>query len=384
MTNIPVILDNAMIDALQAINSVKSAAQTAFIERTDVASMVATCMVGNKHAVLLGKPGTTKSGIISAMSQALGLNFRTVAMNPDISREELVGAIDPKAFANGQWDRLWSSLAVADIGFVDETGKASGTNLNILLGMMQERQVIANGVTRKIPLLSLFGASNEIFSAKSPAVWDRFHARALVSPVSDDNFDAMWRADIDDLGCFPVDREAIARLGALCKVLRKTAPTATVDVVRQLRIGLPNVGYAYVSDRRWRDIGELAAANALLGNRTEIEPEDLTVARWSVWDTPENPADLPQIIDAVTQFIENLTCTAKREVKEARAKLEALQTRYAAIMPTRPGAPIPDETVQLNAQVTRFSRDIGTKTGAEWNKIRADTRSLAQAIADIL
>lgn len=377
-------ITNQMTDTLSNIAKATQSAQSAFIERDDTINMIATCTVAGKHGLLLGKPGTTKSALISGLSETTGLQFRKVLMNPDITRDEILGSIDPTAFANGKWDRVWASLAVADLAFVDEVGKATGANLNILLNLMEEREVIIGGIAQPVPLLSLFGASNEIFSGTSPAVWDRFLCRVHVKSVTNDNFQAMLTADIDDLGNFPVDRDSLVNLAKLSKQMARNSSKDVLDTMLSLRINLPSITTAYVSDRRWRQILELAGGNALLSGRDSIEPADLMVAKWCVWDVPKN-GDIASEIANIGNFIGALTDTAKQELASYTKKVDDLFDESKRLLPDGTQlTSMTDDIVRLNMKIDATVKDITGRKGQSWGELRSRLQAAKNRVIEAL
>lgn len=320
-------LTNPQIDAIAQIKRAVENANQLFIERELVGLAYAYSTINNSHALLIGKPGTSKSGIINALSRSLGLGYRSVAMNPDITREDMVGAVDPQVVSTGKWARIWDSLAVADIAFIDEVGKGVGSNLNILLSLMQEREVSANGLTHKVPLISAFGATNEIFNNISPALWDRFQMRLIVGPVTDENFKRMLKTDIGTMGSYPVNRQALVELGEICKQMARNLPDDIADLALALRIHSAE-HVDYISDRRWRSAMELAAASALYDGRTTITAADLAVSPYVLWDMGGSGKRASEIIASVVSYVHDICDVTARALREAVALVEAHEARW--------------------------------------------------------
>ena len=381
--NNSIVMNNSHIDTLANLTKALADAQSAFVERNETAQIIFTSIAAGTHALLLGKPGTTKSALISNAAKMTGLAFRKVLMNPDITRDEIVGAVDPKAFAAGKWDRVWSALAVADLAFVDEVGKATGANLNILLNLMEEREVVTGGNSKSVPLKSLFGASNEIFSGTSPAVWDRFLARTIVQPVSNDNFIDMLQADIDHMGSYPVDPIALAELRTIAKQMARNAPRQVYDVALALKIGLTSQSSAYVSDRRWRQIIELAAGNALLNGRDTLESADLNVARWCVWDVPRS-GDIAAEIANIDTYVLSVTDTAQRELMEFERKVTDLRARFDQLCPNGTREPnTDDDLIRINFLADKVFDEIKDKKGRKWAELRSQLELLKGVIRTV-
>ena len=103
--------------------------------------------------------------------------------------EELFGAVSLRGLENDEYRRVTSGkLPEAHIAFLDEVFKASSSILNTLLTIMNER-IFYNGTEKvRIPLISLFGASNELPSEEDEleALYDRFLLRYVVDYIKED------------------------------------------------------------------------------------------------------------------------------------------------------------------------------------------------------
>src|SRR5262249_12700742 len=83
-------------------------------------------------------------------------------------------------------------LPEADIVFLDEVFKSNSAILNSLLTLLNERRFTSGGQIIKCPLLSAFGASNEVPSDETlAAIFDRFILR-----IRSDNLDAYHFQDL--------------------------------------------------------------------------------------------------------------------------------------------------------------------------------------------
>src|SRR5690606_19270215 len=132
-----------------------------------------------------------KSAIVHWMAKTLGLDYFWPLLNPDTLREHLMIPISLKSLQEDRWERNWANLAVSDIAFTDEVGKASGQVLNLLLNVMEVRRF--NGYD--LPLHCLIGASTVTLNGEVEALCDRFAIRLSLNPIQDlENFRAMVRS----------------------------------------------------------------------------------------------------------------------------------------------------------------------------------------------
>src|SRR5262249_55510062 len=153
----------------------------------------------------------------------------------------------------------------AELIFLDEIFKSGSAILNALLKIANER-VFHNGDQElQVPLISMFGASNEMPQGNElEALWDRFLLRFRVGYTSDAGLARFIRAASVKLGAsFVANHNNNAANGAhpqtllqpeLAELQRSaeqvTLPNATIDLIQQLRKDLVGKGII-ISDRRW-------------------------------------------------------------------------------------------------------------------------------------
>jgi len=87
--------------AAKVIREVALSAKDQFVDRDNAIDAIESCILSGLHCCILGKPGTSKSGLIQYFAQSLGLKYFKTQMNPDLLRDDLVGPIDPAKFING-------------------------------------------------------------------------------------------------------------------------------------------------------------------------------------------------------------------------------------------------------------------------------------------
>jgi MoxR-like ATPase len=61
-----------------------------------------------------------RAGLVTGIG---GMFFR-ILLNPDITREDLAGPLDPQAIQQGEWQRKWSKFAACDLTLLDEAWKS--------------------------------------------------------------------------------------------------------------------------------------------------------------------------------------------------------------------------------------------------------------------
>jgi len=177
--------------------------------------------------------------------------------------------------------------------FLDEVFKANSAILNALLTVMNERQFDNGGQRLTIPLISLFGASNELPQGEDlAALWDRFALRCLVEYVSDSGFARLLRLAVATAPPTTITQADLSALQAVVPTI--PVPNTVLDALAQLRKDLAGKGIT-ASDRRWLWMLDLMRGHALIEGRGVVEEDDLIILRDSLWQTPEQRQDIGRL-----------------------------------------------------------------------------------------
>ena len=165
------------------------------------------------------------------------------------------------------------------------TPQGSSAVLNALLTILNERAFDNGPVRLPVPLISLFGASNELPQGDDlAALWDRFALRQIVEYVSDSGFARLMRLTAQAAPPTYLPRaelEALQQLAATIPV-----PDGVLDALVALRKELAGQGVV-ASDRRWRKTLLLLRAHALIEGRGLVEEDDLIILQDALWMQPE-------------------------------------------------------------------------------------------------
>lgn len=106
-------------------------------------------LLADGHVLLEGVPGTAKTLLVRTLSQVLALDTKRVQFTPDLMPGDVTGSLvyDNKSgefeFREGP---VFTNLLLAD-----EINRTPPKTQSSLLEAMEERQVSADGVTRKLP-----------------------------------------------------------------------------------------------------------------------------------------------------------------------------------------------------------------------------------------
>src|SRR6516164_3684537 len=189
-----------------------------FVGRDEVVDLIALALVAGEHLFLYGPPGTAKSALIRHFAQAVHGRYFEYMLTRFSEPNELFGPVDIARLREGVVATVTTGmLPEAEFAFLDELFNANSAILNNLLTVLNERVYRRGAETHRLPLLSLFSASNHLPEEDAlKALFDRF----------------MLRCHVDNL-----KREAMPRLLAAGWALEQftEAPAAvSADDLREL------------------------------------------------------------------------------------------------------------------------------------------------------
>ncbi|HEY1697810.1 MAG TPA: AAA family ATPase [Polyangiaceae bacterium] len=278
------------------------ALQGRFLGKDEVIRLLLVAAIAGEHAVLIGPPGTAKSALIRTFARLMRANYFEYLLTRFTEPNEIFGPVDIAAFRDGRYERRTEGmLPEAEIVFLDEVFKSNSAILNALLTLLNERRYTSGGSSVRCPLLSAFGASNEVPGDETlTAIYDRFILR-----IRNDNLDAYHFQDLLQKG---LEHEVLQMTDAAVEPLVSARELAELQrgllqrtrfteeffsqykgLVFQIRAeGLS------LSDRRVVKILKLFAASAYLDGRAQPDASDLFVLK-HVW----NSEDQAQILEAI-------------------------------------------------------------------------------------
>ncbi len=131
-------LDRSTIEALGS----------AVVGRRREIELIVAALAAERHILLEGPPGTGKSTLLRALSDALGLEFTFVEGNAELTPARLVGHFDPAqvlsegyrpdVFVDGP---LASALRNGSLLYVEEINRVPEETLNLLITVMSEGEL---------------------------------------------------------------------------------------------------------------------------------------------------------------------------------------------------------------------------------------------------
>jgi MoxR-like ATPase len=158
-----------------------------FLDKQEVIRLLLVTAVAGEHMLLIGPPGTAKSALVRMFARLIDARYFEYLLTRFTEPNELFGPVDIKAFREGTYTRKTETmLPESEIVFLDEIFRSNSAILNSLLTILNERKFSNGSRVMKVPLLSMFGASNEVPNDENlSAIFDRFLLR-----VVSDNLDS--------------------------------------------------------------------------------------------------------------------------------------------------------------------------------------------------
>lgn len=279
--------------------------ETTFLGKSETVRLMLVAAVAGEHVLLIGPPGTAKSAIVRLFAKLVDARYFEYLLTRFTEPNEVFGPIDIKAFREGSYQRRMDGmLPTAEIVFLDEIFKANSAILNSLLGVLNERTYTVGGSVVNVPLISAFGASNEVPNDEDlMAVFDRFLLR-----LKSDNLDSYHFQDLLVRG---LAHEAAKISGDYDRLTPELSATDLRTVHRSFGDRMRRVSEGFlsqykglvfqiraegvsISDRRAVKMLKLFSASALIDGRGAPDPSDFFLLRHA-W----NNLDQAEILDGI-------------------------------------------------------------------------------------
>src|ERR1700726_3650893 len=289
-----------MAEHLAKIARIRDELNRAFLERSDLIDGALTALLSSNHVLVIGPPGTAKSMLSDELCQRLeGADYFQWLLTKFSTPEEIFGAVSLKGLEQDDYRRVTShKLPEAHIAFLDEIFKSNSSILNALLTIINER-LFHNGRERvRVPLITMFGASNELPDEEElTALYDRFMLRFTVDYISEEfRFLKMLEGTRSPARTMLSFAE-LDELRAMSRAVE--VPGGVITAIAELRRELGRQQIV-VSDRRWRNSLDVLRAHALLSGRTIVAEDDLGFLEHVLWKDPE---EHPKVRDAIHRLV---------------------------------------------------------------------------------
>ena len=132
-----------------ALNAVLAALQRVILGKSDQIRLSMACLLARGHLLIEDLPGMGKTTLAEALARALGLSCQRIQFTSDMLPADIIGVsvFNPQTqqfeFRQGP---VFTQLLLAD-----EINRTTPKTQSALLEAMEEHQVTADGVTRRLP-----------------------------------------------------------------------------------------------------------------------------------------------------------------------------------------------------------------------------------------
>ena len=112
-----------------------------YVDRKEAIRLLALATVCREHVLLIGPPGTAKTGLVDQFCRSVGARQFRYLLTRFTEPSELFGPLDIEQFQAGSYRiRTENMLPEAEIVFLDEVFQGSSAILNTLLTLLNERR----------------------------------------------------------------------------------------------------------------------------------------------------------------------------------------------------------------------------------------------------
>ena len=252
-------------------------------------------LIAGGHVLLEGVPGTAKTLLVRALSHALDLDTKRVQFTPDLMPGDVTGSL---VYDNrtGEFE-FREGPVFTNLLLADEINRTPPKTQSSLLESMEERQVSADGVTRKLPEPFMVAATMNPIEFEGTytlpeAQLDRFLMKLVLDlPPRDAEFEVLRRhasgfspRDLAAAGVQRVlSREGIARASTEAERVQVSAEVLAymVDLARATRQS-PSVRMG-VSPRGATMLLRATKALAYLHGYPAVTPDHVQYMVLPVW-----------------------------------------------------------------------------------------------------
>ncbi len=284
----------------EKLKKIRDELRQTFLERADLIDGALAALLSSNHVLVIGPPGTAKSMLADELCRRIeGADYFQWLLTRFTTPEEIFGAVSLKALEQDDYRRVTSrKLPEAHIAFLDEIFKANSSILNALLTLINERLFHNGKEIARVPLLTLFGASNELPEEEElTALYDRFLVRFVVNYIVEDfRFLRMLESQAQP------ERTSLnfAELTEMQKQVRDVSvPSHVYRSIADIRREL-NKKSIQASDRRYRQSISLLQAHAYLEGEKEVHEKDLFFLEHVLW---RDPGEHQQVRNTIRELI---------------------------------------------------------------------------------
>jgi len=289
--------------ALAKLQQLREELKSVYLDRSEAIDLIVVGLLAKMHIFLGGKPGTGKTELAKAVSDAItGTTFFHYLMTKTTVAEEVLGAPDLAELQKGKFVRdTEAMLPEAHLALMDEIGKANSIVRNSALGLMNEREFL-NGKTKlQSPLITMIGCSNELLDGEEDgAFWDRLSLRYIVEYLGDEDLRTLLLRKTSNITAPQITTLlSLAELEQMQTAVKNIPfPASAIDSLIDLQRELKKENYI-VSTRKYVQIVTILKAYAYLQEEAEVSEDSFEILNHVIWNHPKEQTQIRKIIAKV-------------------------------------------------------------------------------------
>jgi MoxR-like ATPase len=301
---------------LAPLNELRAKLSELFVGREAEADAIIASLISGEPAILVGPPGTAKTAMVEALARLTNARYFYYLLTRFTEPDELLGPLDIRALREGVYARVTAGrLPEAEIAFLDEVFKASSAIRNTLLDIILYKRFLNNGTYVKLPLLTLYTASNEVSTdAEDQAFYDRLTIRCFVKYIEP----TLWE-------------ELLVKGVRLATETVDVSPVLTVEQVKEFRKAVEARASETLADPDLRSkivaaLAELKNKNVELSDRRKAKLV-LVAAAYSILNAESKPT-----VDSVADALEVVAVHDEDDRRKVEEAVMALKLRTVDVM----------------------------------------------------
>ena len=341
--NLPAdVINKRASEAVTTMNKIKSEVSAEFVEREDEINMLILALISATNAFLHGPAGTGKSALTESISsRIINSNYFRVLVGKTTEPGEIFGPVSINSMKQDKYKvNTTGKLPEAHVAFIDEVFKCNSAVLNSLLTIMNEK-IFFNDVQQEVPLISVFGASNEYIEDDSlVALYDRFLLRWHVNYIQDSNNRIdLFKNFLDNrssgskfnarAALTTIDTRAKIELEDLYILNEKAKDVAIgakiLKAYNSLFIQLEKLNIT-VSDRRKNESLKVLQASALLDGRDFVELSDFEALKYTLWNDESEIELISDLLSKIANPNDSKYKQYKQVLDEHKAKIAMIES----------------------------------------------------------
>ena len=388
ITPVNALLNPAVLQSAQAkMSQIFVEMNNLFVERDELIKLMELAIVTGTNLLMLGPPGTAKSAITYELCGRIeNANYFQWMLNKTSDPSEILGPFSVKEMENDKFMRITTGkLPEAHIAFMDEVFKSNAPTLNALLTIMNEHIFYNDGKPVEVPLISMFGASNEPPEDESlDAMYDRFIFRMNVQYIHDAaNKKRMHSNYVDNrAGLLNLVNKTTITLAEV-QALQAAAKAVKVpkDIINKFIRLISDLDRqaVHISDRRQNECFKVMQGSAVLAGRNSVTLDDFKSLVYVLWEKEEhipliessilkmvNPYDdrfkeLKENFNQVKTDIESITDSSQKSKKaiESKGVIEKIASKTNKLIneATKNGKDV-TEFIEFRDNMVKYNQEL--------------------------